>query len=168
MSFEYKLTLNDIEKRTLLEWGDDIFASEQFNLIWRPKDLHLVMYQQDMPVSKCGLLRQTIRVGSHDLEVAGIGGVVTAPECQNQGFATQLIDEALRFVETEWLLSVSALFCRNELVPFYQQLGWKGAEREVMIVQPHGSVRAPMNFLVYEVAPGSWPGGAVELGCLPW
>lgn len=168
MTIKRSQTLTPDERATLLEWDVDIFRSEALGLIWRPKELHLVFYDEGVPVSKCSLLRHTIEVNGNKLDVAGLGGVVTAPQFQQRGYATSLLEDVQLLVDTEWMLPAITLFCRDGLVPFYLGRGWQVIAEPVEILQPHGSIIAPMNFMVLMAGKHRWPKGSVKLLSLPW
>ena len=76
MRIKRRSNLNADEKLALTAWDDDIFQSDALNLIGRPKELHLVLYAENAPVSKCGLVKQQVLVGEENIVVGGIGGVV--------------------------------------------------------------------------------------------
>lgn len=167
MEFQRYLSLPDGERDQLLGWGSDIFDTEDLTLIWRPKQVHLVLYAHGEPVSTCGLLRQLLRVDSRALEVGGIGGVVTPPQHQCQGYARQLLREALRIFAEEWSLDAGMLFCREALVPFYRASNWQQLDPPVRIAQPPGTIECPTPVMVFPLN-GQWPVGPVNIDSLPW
>jgi GNAT superfamily N-acetyltransferase len=168
MHIKWTNNLSDAEKQQLLGWGEDIFQSEGLNLIWRPKQVHLVLYQGSIPLSKCGLVRQTISVGGRSFSIGGIGGVVTQPPYQGQGHARALLNEALAILATEHH-QAALLFCRATLIPYYQRQGWREIHESVTVLQPDGPILFPATTMVYLLNnQPSWPKGPVVIDSPPW
>ncbi|MGQ9424772.1 GNAT family N-acetyltransferase [Gilvimarinus sp. F26214L] len=167
MEFKRCVSLSEEERRRLYGWGHDIFRSEGLHLIWRPKQVSLVLHQQNSPLSTCGLIRQSVRVGERTLEVGGIGGVATPPDLQGWGYAGRVLTEALRIFKEEWSLDAGMLFCREALVPFYQRHGWQRLDETVVILQPQGMIPCPTQVMVFPLR-GEWPRGSIAVDSLPW
>lgn len=167
MHFRRSISLSDEERHHLLEWGPDIFQIEALGLIWRPKQIQLVLYDDREAISTCGLLKQSLQAGQQTLEVGGIGGVATPPAFQGKGYARRLLSESLRIFSEEWLLDAGLLFCRPALVPFYEGTGWQRLEVPVKILQPGGMQDCPVPVMVYPLG-RPWPGGPVTMDSLPW
>lgn len=167
MHFGRCISLPEDEKRQLLGWSSDLFDTENLELIWRPKPAQLVLYEGDEPVSTCGLLKLTVQVALQDLQIGGIGGVVTPLVHQNKGYAGQVLQEAKRIFAQEWMLDAGMLFCRENLVPFYQGRGWQRLDTPVKIFQPSGMMDCPTPVMVCPLTQ-SWPAGAVTVDSLPW
>lgn len=167
MRFERRLSLSAEDRQQLLGWGQDVFDTEALGLIWRPKQNQLVLYDGEVPLSKCGLLQQTVVVGEENLQVGGIGGVVTPPCLRKQGYARQVLAEALRIFRDEWRLDAGMLFCREALVPFYREAGWQLVSADVQILQAAGMVACPVPVMVYPLT-RPWPDGPVVIDSLPW
>lgn len=167
MPVKHTNALNDEEKRQLTGWGRDIFESEGLNLIWRPKEMHLILYENGQPVSHCGLIRQAITVNNNAVPIGGIGGVVTPPPHQHQGYARKLLQHALAEFATEQL-PAALLFCREQLVPFYRQQGWQLINDSVLVLQPQGVIQFPASVMVYPLNQFNWPAGAINIDSPPW
>ncbi len=159
--------LSDTERHQLTGWGEDIFLSEALNLLWRPKEEHLVLYVGDQPVSHCGLIRQNVQVGDFTLSIGGVGGVVTPPSYQGRGYASQIIKEALSIFTSE-NHAAAILFCRTALVAFYQQQGWTLLPDPVHVLQAQGSQAFPACTMVYTLNRRIWPAGTVNIDSPPW
>jgi len=152
----------------LLEWGQDIFNSAELELIWRPKDEHIILSRDGVPVSKCGILKQTISVNGETLQVGGIGGVVTAPASQHKGYAHKVLKEAVKILKYEWQMPAAMLFCLEPLVSFYRQPGWTLITPPVTLVQPAGVVQCPVQVMVKPLQMARFPDTPVHVEGLPW
>jgi GNAT superfamily N-acetyltransferase len=161
-------TLTDEEQRRLFGWGENIFGVQAHALHWRHKDLRFVMLEDGEMISHAGILKHSVSVEGVPVLVVGLGGVVTVPEAQRKGFARQLVKHAMSYAETEWKVAAGLLFCREEMVPYYEKLGWQTVESPVLIEQPGGTTTSPLHVMVLPFGNFSWPAGTVELNSLPW
>jgi GNAT superfamily N-acetyltransferase len=167
MEIKQASSLTETEQKQLFGWGEDIFSVQPFGLQWRPKDLRFVLYHDGKPVSHAGILKHTVSVDGEGVSVAGLGGVVTVPEARGKGFARQVVQQAMSFAESEWTVDAGLLFCRPQMVPYYEGLGWKIVDPPATIVQPNGKVSSPLPVMVLPFV-NPWPAGLVELQSLPW
>ena len=156
------------EQKQLFGWGEDIFGVQPFGLQWRPKDFRFVLYNDGQPLSHAGILKHTVSVDGEEVSVAGLGGVVTVPEARGKGFARQVVQQAMSFAESVWTVDAGLLFCRPQMVPYYEASGWKIVEFPVMIEQPGGKIPSPLPVMVLSFDRIFWPEGSVELQSLPW
>ena len=167
MRIKRSSSLTEQEKHQLLSWGDDIFHTEELELMWRPKESHLILYIGDRPVTHCGLITQSINVGDSSFLVGGVGGVVTAPDFQGRGYAHQILQEALTIFALEER-PAALLFCREALQPFYHQQNWQLIPDPVWILQSSGLVQFPACTMVHTLNGFSWPDGPLKIDSLPW
>ncbi|HYE15101.1 MAG TPA: GNAT family N-acetyltransferase [Pyrinomonadaceae bacterium] len=161
--------LTDEERRTLFEWGEDIFGVRDKQFRWRPKDWHFLVEADGRVTTHVGVIKHTVRAGGREVTVGGIGGVVTVPEAQGNGLAQRAMRHAAEFMCDELQVEFGMLFCEDRLVPFYARLGWRKVEDEVEFEQEAGPVVSPFNVMVLPCGEGrEWPAGRVEIGGLPW
>src|SRR3954465_7697077 len=112
MSFEIKQAenLSADEGQRLYGWGEDIFGANHFNLTWRPKDLHFLLYEDGELQSHVGVLKHTVFAGEKPVTVGGVGGVATLPGAQKKGYAKMLMRRAAEVFEREWKVDAGLLF----------------------------------------------------------
>jgi GNAT superfamily N-acetyltransferase len=163
MEIKQSRNLTDTEQEQLFGWGEDIFGVEPWGLQWRPKDLRFVLYLDGKPLSHAGILKHTVSVNGKGFSVAGLGGVVTAPEARGKGLARQVVQQAMSFAKREWTVAAGLLFCRPQMVSYYDALGWKVVESAVIIEQPNGKIPSPLPVMVLPFDKVCWPAGLVEL-----
>lgn len=156
------------ETERLFGWGENIFGELPHKLAWREKDLHFLLYADGELVSHAAVLKHEVKVNAGPVIVGGVGGVVTVPEAQGRGFARRLVRHADEFLEREWKVAAGLLFCRPELMPLYESLGWQAVESEVLIEQPSGKIVSPMPVMVFPFGGRKWPSGSIDLQSLPW
>lgn len=168
MEFKRHISLSENERRVLVDWGDDIFNSEALNLIWRPKEIQVVLYDQGEPKSKCGLIKQKVTVGKQKWLIAGFGGVVTPPQFRGKGYAHLALEEALHLAREEWQAEAAMLFCLPSLVPFYQSQKWQLVETDVKVYQPEGMINFPAVTMVFPFSTTLLFDTDIYIDGLPW
>lgn len=160
--------LSEAEKQQLFEWAPDVFGAEDLNLQWRPKDWHFLIYENDQLVSHVGIVKHIVTVGEQQITVGGIGGVVTVPAAQGNGYASKALQEATKFMREELMVEFGMLFCLARMIPFYERFGWQEVQEPVIIDQPSEKIPSPLVVMVLPCQSQTWPAGTVKLGSLPW
>jgi GNAT superfamily N-acetyltransferase len=161
--------LTESDRQRLFGWGGDIFGAEPLQLSWRPnRDWRFILLVDNQPVSHVAVLLHSIMVADQPLRVGGIGGVVTIPQAQGQGYAQALLDRVEQFLCCELQVEFGLLFCRDPLGPFHEQRGWQPISNLVRIAQPAGPIDAPLQVMVYPCQCTAFPAGTVVLNSLPW
>lgn len=161
-------TLTDEERRTLFEWGPEIFGVQDKLFHWRPKDWHFIVEDEGRVVSHVGVLETAVRAGEREIRVGGIGGVVSVPEASGRGHAHAAMSRAAEFMRDELQVEFGMLFCLPRLRAFYAGQNWQLLEAVVEFDQPSGLVISPFHVMVLPFAEREWPSGKVEVGGLPW
>ena len=159
--------LTEAEKKKLFGWGDDIFGADDLNLRWRPKDVHFLMEVDGETVSHVGVLKHEVSVVGELVTVGGVGGVVTIPAFQRNGYARELTLHAAGFFR-EWQVDAGLLFCLRRRVPYYESQGWQVLKQPVTMVQPSGEIVSPLEVMILPFGKSSWPDGEVRLNSFPW
>ena len=171
MTFDIRqvLALSESDRQRLFGWGPDMFGVEHLQLSWRPnRDWRFILLVDNQPVCHVAILKHSILVAQQALMVGGIGGVVTIPQAQGQGYAQALLDRVEQFLCREFQVDFGLLFCRDPLVSFYEQRGWQPISNLVCIDQPAGQVETPLHVMVYPCQRNAFPAGTVILNSLPW
>jgi len=168
MEIKQTYSLSEADQEKLFGWGEDIFNVLPLTLHWRHKDVRFVLYDNDEPVSHAGILKHVVTVNDEPILVAGLGGVVTVPEARHKGFARRLVLDAMRFAASEWKVQAGLLFCRPQMLAYYESLGWQMVESPVMIDKPSGKIVSPLHVMVIPFGEMAWPAGTVELQSRPW
>jgi predicted GNAT family N-acyltransferase len=137
-----------------------LLASSQWSVwVWDEGEL----------VSRVGLLTREIISNGETKTIGGIGGVLTHPDSQNKGHATEAMREAARILNEEWKISFGLLFCASRVVEFYKRLDWKPFQGNIYVEQRKGRVEFtgnnPMVLDVREHAPAE---GSLDLNGYPW
>lgn len=75
-------------------------------------------------VSYTGVVRREGSLDGHPVSIGGVGGIATHPRHRGRGYAALGMGRALDYLagrDTDFAL----LVCREELVPYYEGLGWR-------------------------------------------
>ena len=142
--------LSPEESHQLWGWGDDIFDIAHLNLTYRPKtgdEVHCVLYTDSRPVSHVGVLQHHARANGRSVLIGGIGGVVTIPAARRRGHGAMLVQHATNLLREEWNVDFALLFCIDRMRGYYERLGWRKLECEVLIDQPAGKVPSPFHVM---------------------
>ena len=136
---------------------------------WARPQGSVLLWDEEELVSRVGLLVRDIFHDSTPKRIGGIGGVMTHPAKQGQGFASQAMRESARLFDAELNVSFALLFCRPHLVEFYKRLSWKPFEGKVFVEQPEGKIEFSANgAMVLDVQEQAPLNGVLDLNGLPW
>ena len=127
------------------------------------------MWDEDKLVSRIGLVVREISSNGELKIIGGIGGVMTHPERQDKGLATEAMREAVRLFTEEFKVSYALLFCTSRLIEFYKRLQWKPYEGQVFVQQMRGKIEFSANHpMVLDIKEQSPLNGILDLNGLPW
>jgi aminoglycoside 2'-N-acetyltransferase I len=147
-----------------LPWG---------HIEWAHADLRvLIDAPEDAPkpglVCHVGIYFRTATWDGRKVEIGGIGGVSTHPDCRGRGYATLALNAAIKTLRDHEAVRFAMLFCEPHNEAFYQARGWHPFEGEVYAEQPGGRIRfeamAPYVF-DFTRKPRD---GIIDLCGLPW
>ncbi|MGV3089008.1 GNAT family N-acetyltransferase [Streptococcus suis] len=91
---------------------------------YAPQDYHLLAYQGEGLVGHMGSQVRTISVGAEESLIAGIGGVLIAPEFRGKGLGRAMMTRLLEENTQTLAVDFSYLGCREEVVPYYEACGF--------------------------------------------
>ncbi len=113
-----------------------------------------------------------VREGSLDgapVRIGGIGSVKTHPRAEGRGHASAGLRRAAASLAGDHAVAFSLLVCREQLLPFYERLGWSPFGGQLIVEQPAGRVvftaNRPMVLPGVREAPRD---GVIDLNGLPW
>ncbi len=136
-------------------------------LTWRSKEKHFGIRTRGRLVAHAGFVVVPVSVGGTRLQVAGLGGVLVAPDQRGRGLAQLVVTTAMEHAR-EVGLQLGLLFCRPDRLPLYQRMGWSPLEGDVRVEQPTGTVTMPLRSMWTPLHDGArWPSGPVHVLSLP-
>lgn len=141
---------------------------------YSPADTHVLAFRGQTLAAHVGFQRRSISVGTHEVIVAGAGGVLVAEHSRGTGLGARAMRLAQEAMSDETGVDFGFLGCRREVVPFYESAGW---------VQIHATERClsrldQTSVVVSEGGPNlicsakrhasQWPQGDIDLRGTPW
>lgn len=140
---------------------------------YAPHDMHVIARLGHDVVGHVGWARRTIGVGTAEVVIAGVGGVLISPRARGEGAGARLMAAATASMIDAGGIEFGYLGCREDVVPFYASCGWQrvtAAEKSVdragrPVTQPPGP---PILLLPVEAPLDSWPAGAIDLRGRAW
>jgi aminoglycoside 2'-N-acetyltransferase I len=140
---------------------------------YAPLELHALVYDRGRLVGHAGSARRFIQVGPAEVLVAGIGGVVTAPDARGRGVGRAMVSALREASRTLAKAEFGLLGCREEVIGFYENCGLVRVHNTVRDLSPRDAAtvvesRGPT--LIHSgIRPAEeWPTGTVDLRGLPW
>ena len=177
MKLEFVATdrLSDLQKNSIQKLRSAVYPPEVLATLpglaftWASSQWSVLVWDQDELVAKVGLLVREIISNGEAKSIGGIGGVMTHPERQGQGLASQAMREAARLFDKELKVEYALLFCLPHLVEFYKRLKWKPFQGQVFVEQPNGKIEFSVNgAMVLDVKEQAPLNGSLDLNGLPW
>jgi GNAT superfamily N-acetyltransferase len=138
---------------------------------WTPmgqKKWRVLVWVGDELVSHVGILEREVRAGERPVRVGGVYTVMTAPEWRGKGLAGQALRVAAEYIAAELQADFGLLLCRDVMLPFYRDLGWRRVEESVVFDQPAGKTVSALNAMYLPLREAEWPAGTVDFCGPPW
>jgi GNAT superfamily N-acetyltransferase len=151
-------TLTAEQRTALFGWGSNIWGSHVLGgkKLWcAPPQRRFVRWVDGQPVSHVGVQPVTATVRPQpmtpptvEVELQGIGTVITPAAHQGQGHASALLTDVLARLTAEGA-HTAMIFCLPHRVGWYRRLGWTPVAATVEVGQPGGRrvVEAPYTVL---------------------
>ena len=137
--------------------------------VWAAPQWSILVWDEDELVSRVGRLTRQILSNGETKLIGGIGGVMTHPDKQGKGYASQAMKEAAKRFDSEFGVAFALLFCRLHLIEFYKRLQWKPFEGQVFVEQPQRQIEFSANdAMVLDVREQAPLNGILDLDGLPW
>lgn len=161
----------------------DLFDAEYFAAFgsWNPEqpygyashDVHLIAWLHGAVVGHVGWARRTIAVGTSEVVIGGIGGVLISARARGQRAGSRLLAQAGASMTAAGGIEFGYLGCREEVVEFYESCGWlriSAPEQSIdrrgrPVAQPPGP---PILTFPVEAPSHRWPSGAIDLRGRAW
>lgn len=90
---------------------------------YAPHDVHIIARRGASVVGHVGWERRVIGVGTADVTVAGVGGVLISPRARGDRVGARLMVRATESMAAAGDVRFGYLGCREEVVPFYESCG---------------------------------------------
>ena len=177
MKIEFIATdqLTDIQKENLKHLRAAVYPAEALatligkQVTWVSPQWSILVWDGDELVSRVGLVVREIVSNGETKLIGGIGGMLTHPERQEKGYASEAMREAARLFNEELKVAYALLFSGSRLIEFYKRLQWKPFEGQVFVEQLRGKIEFSANHaMVLDVKEQAPLNGSLDLNGLPW
>ncbi len=139
------------------------------NVAWASPQWSVLVWEADELVSRVGLFRRAINSNGEMKIIGGVGGVMTHPERQSKGYASEAMHEAARIFRDEWQVAYALLFCGSRLIEFYKRMQWIPFEGQIFVEQPKGRIEFTLNqAMVTDIKESAPVHGVIDLNGWPW
>ncbi len=91
---------------------------------WAKFDWYVTAEAEGSVVAVAGVVRRRGRVGEQPVTLGLLGGVLTLPEVRGLGLGSEVVRLATGLIRDELDCDLGVLTCGEDLVPFYDRLGW--------------------------------------------
>jgi len=177
MKIEFVATdqLTDIQKESLKQLRTAVYPTAMLatligkQVTWASPQWSILVWDGDELISRVGLVVREIISNGETKRIGGVGGVLTHPERQDKGHATETMREAVRLFNEDLKVAYGLLFCTSRLIEFYKRLQWKPFEGQVFVQQLRGKIEfSSNNAMVLDVKEQAPLNGSLDLNGLPW
>jgi len=140
------------------------------DITWASPQWSVLVWDEDELVSRVGLIVREVSSNGETKTIGGIGGVMTHPQRQSKGYASEAMREAVRHFDEEFKVAYALLFCGSRLIEYYKRLGWKPFEGSIYVEQPRkGRIEfSANNAMVLDVKEQAPLNGTLDLNGWPW
>lgn len=172
--------LSSVELSALQKLFDDEYMSDygpwnpDAPYGYSPADFHVLGFRRTVLAAHVGFQRRVITVGGYDVSVAGTGGVLVDERSRGTGLGSRVMRQAQQVMRDEARVGFGFLGCRQEVVPFYESVGWTHVHATEQCVSRLDqtsvivSVGGP-NLICSAMREASeWPQGDIDLRGTPW
>lgn len=119
----------------------DCLGWMEFNL--KDDDLHIMMKELNAARGYCNLVKIEVLINDVNEKMLGLGSVCTSES--SRGYGTLLMNEVNKvLLENQ---SQGLLFCKDELVPYYQKFSWEQVPADKIQTDNFKGI----NFMVFNV-----------------
>lgn len=139
------------------------------NHVWSEPDWVFILKSGDEIASFLNLVDRQGFADGKPMHLVGLNNVITEPTHRNKGFSRRLNKVAIDHMRSMDDNAYGLLFCADELVPFYQKLGWSKFNGKVLVEQPSGEQEWKSNCMLFPLGSShSRPNLKINLNGLPW
>lgn len=158
-------------KRTLYHWGPDIFGIDHLDrasLLWRPCETGFLLTVDGQPASYFRALRATCQVDGRTVLIGGLGGLVTVPAHQRQGYGARVTTAAVTALRDVWRVEAALAFCLDHMLLFYRRLGALVVACPVLVQTRRGMEPSPFEAIWWPFRTELVSATTIDLGGPLW
>lgn len=134
---------------------------------WASFDWYVTVHVGSRLVSIAGVVDRIGAVGGAPTRLGLVGAVFTIPEMRGRGLASDVLERAARLMTNDLGCDFGILTCGDQLVPFYERLGWIRASNALTFERFGRQGYADANVMVYPCTGRQLPAGTIDVMGLP-
>jgi GNAT superfamily N-acetyltransferase len=134
---------------------------------WATFDWYVTAHADDRIVGMAGVVDRQGAIGDVPVRLALLGAVFTLPEHRGRGFASDVVRRATQLMSEELGSDFGILLCTDQMVRFYEGLGWQRVPNRMCFVRFGRVGYAQSNVMVYACAGRPLPDGTIDVKGLP-
>lgn len=154
----------ELQSRIDREFGHVPIVREH---VWAEPKWAFLGFTESELVSFLNIVDRQVLADDAPMRFFGLNNVISEPQHRGRGYSKQLNKTAVEFMRETDPDACGFLFCADDLIPFYQSLGWKKFAGKVTVSQPSGDKLWPSNAMYFDLsADRAWK--TVHLCGNPW
>jgi len=108
------------------------------NTEWATPDWSVINSQENSIVTFYNIVVRNISIDNKKVKVAGINNVITPKIFRGRGYSSKTLRSTQTFIFEDLKCKAGLLLCADELIPFYEKLGWYCVDCPVYFDQADG------------------------------
>jgi aminoglycoside 2'-N-acetyltransferase I len=145
-----------------------VFEADISQWRWSQDDYRLLVRVDNCIVSHVAMIERTCLVNKQPVKVGGVGGVGTHPDFRDRGLASLAMRQTADFLKNQLKVEYGVLFCANEMVPYYQRLGWRMIDAPVAFEEQGVKMQCDCPVMYLPCEKLYWPAGNVDVCGTLW
>lgn len=134
---------------------------------WALPDWTIIYYLEEEIATFYNVVIREISIDEHKIKAAGINNVITPAKFRGKGYSTKMLTETTNLLFEDIQADLGLLLCADNLIPFYNRLGWYKVNCPVYFDQPSGRKVWTANTML--LTPGkTLKPEIIDLNGLPW
>ena len=134
---------------------------------WALPDWTIINYNHSEIAAFYNVVVREISIDEQHFKAAGINNVITTKKFRGKGLSTKTLSETKTYLFEDLNLDLGLLLCADDLVPFYNRLGWYKIDCPVFFDQPTGKKVWTANTMLLTNRNILYP-QKIDLNGLPW
>ncbi len=139
------------------------------DLAWARQQQSILVWEDGRLIAHVGMVVREVVLDGQGMCIGGIGGVMTHPEAQGNGFASAAMRRAEDVFASDPAIVFALLACPSARVSFYERLDWRRFGGRLLVAQPAGAIAFTVNAVLVRPIHGIAPQtGTLDLCGPPW
>ncbi len=94
------------------------------NTEWSVPDWSVINTKENSIVTFYNIIVRSILIDNKEVKIAGINNVITPNRFRGLGYSSSTLNSTQSFIFEDLKCEAGLLLCADDLIPFYERLGW--------------------------------------------